>query len=277
MMTTSNNCLVARHAAFQYRITPPYPPSSFAMLSLSSSSSPTSSLKTTMTVPYPRAAVSVVLRWQAPSSSSTPAVPPLWLLIQRGREPNKGQWSFPGGKIHLGESILEAAKRELNEETGIEEESSSTSSSLYKDYKLRWYTNGPFACTDSIHPRMVGTNNNGHKTSNYNKDNTRNSIAYNYVISQCFAELTPTSAVAPNTLPPTVTASDDAINAKWWNMEEIQLASSSTTTTTTASSTKVVNNDDDDNDVMVSDNRVVTEGVLQIVQRSEVLFSSGLL
>jgi hypothetical protein len=60
-------------------------------------------------------------------------------------------------------------------------------------------------------------------------------------------------------------------------MEEIQLASSSTTTTTTASSTKVVNNDDDDNDVMVSDNRVVTEGVLQIVQRSEVLFSSGLL
>jgi hypothetical protein len=121
---------------------------------------------------------------------------------------------------------------------------------------------------------MVG-NNNGHKTSNNDNDNASNSIAYHYVISQCFAELTPTSAAAPNTLPPTVTASDDAINAKWWNMEEIQLASSYTTTTT--SSTKVVNNDNDDNDVMVNDNRVVTEGVLQIVQRSEVLFSSGLL
>jgi 8-oxo-dGTP diphosphatase len=225
-----------------------------------------------MTVPYPRAAVSVVLRWQGPSSSSTP-VPPLWLLIQRGREPNKGQWSFPGGKIHLGESTLEAAKRELREETGIEEESSSTSSSLHKDYKLRWCTNGPFACTDSIHH----PNYNGHKTSNDNKDNASNSIAYHYVISQCFAELTPTSSAATNTLPPTVTASDDAINAKWWNMEEIQLASSSTTTTTTTYSTKVVNNDNDDNDVMVNHNRVVTEGVLQIVQRSEVLFSSGLL
>lgn len=223
-----------------------------------------------MSVPYPRAAVSVILRWQAPSSASTPAVPPLWLLIQRGREPNKGHWSFPGGKIHLGESILNAAKRELHEETGIEEESSS--SSLYNDYKLRWYTNGPFACTDSIHPRMVG-NNNGHKISS-NNDNASNSIAYHYVISQCFAELIPTtSSEVTNILPPIITASDDAINAKWWSMEEIQFASS--TTTATNSSAEVVNNDN--NDVMVKGNRVVTEGALQIIKRSEILFSSGLL
>jgi len=264
-MTTSNNCLVARHA-FQYRITPPSRPSSFAMLSLSSSSS---SLKTTMTVPYPRAAVSVVLRWQAPSSSSST---PLWLLIQRGNEPNKHLWSFPGGKIHIGESILEAAKRELREETGIGEESSS--SSLYDDYKLRWYANGPFACTDSIHPRIVKNNNNKHKISN---DNNSNSIAYHYVISQCFAELTPTSSAAAGTniLPPIITASDDAMNAKWWSIEEIQLASSTTTATT--SSAGVVNNDNDKDDVMVNENRIVTEGILQIIVRSEMLFSSGLL
>ena len=44
------------------------------------------------------------------------------LLIQRGTEPNKGLWSFPGGHIELGETLFEAAKREAREETGIEVE-----------------------------------------------------------------------------------------------------------------------------------------------------------
>lgn len=44
------------------------------------------------------------------------------LLIQRGTEPNKGLWSFPGGHIELGETLFEAAKREAGEETGIEVE-----------------------------------------------------------------------------------------------------------------------------------------------------------
>lgn len=41
------------------------------------------------------------------------------LLIRRGQEPNKGRWGFPGGKIEFGESITEAAIRELAEETTI--------------------------------------------------------------------------------------------------------------------------------------------------------------
>ena len=44
------------------------------------------------------------------------------LLIQRGTEPNKGLWSFPGGHIELGETLFEAVKREAGEETGIEVE-----------------------------------------------------------------------------------------------------------------------------------------------------------
>ncbi|MBE9566327.1 MAG: NUDIX hydrolase [Proteobacteria bacterium] len=44
------------------------------------------------------------------------------LLIQRGTEPNKGLWSFPGGRIELGETLFEAVKREAGEETGIEVE-----------------------------------------------------------------------------------------------------------------------------------------------------------
>jgi 8-oxo-dGTP diphosphatase len=44
------------------------------------------------------------------------------LLIQRGTEPNKGLWSFPGGHIELGETLFEAVKREAGEEAGIEVE-----------------------------------------------------------------------------------------------------------------------------------------------------------
>ena len=42
------------------------------------------------------------------------------LLVCRGQEPNKGRWGFPGGKIEIGETIEEAALRELKEETGIQ-------------------------------------------------------------------------------------------------------------------------------------------------------------
>ncbi len=40
------------------------------------------------------------------------------LLVQRNKEPNKGQWSIPGGSQLLGETASEAAQRELLEETG---------------------------------------------------------------------------------------------------------------------------------------------------------------
>jgi 8-oxo-dGTP diphosphatase len=42
------------------------------------------------------------------------------LLIQRGTPPSKGQWSVPGGAIELGESFKDTAKRELDEECGVE-------------------------------------------------------------------------------------------------------------------------------------------------------------
>ena len=41
------------------------------------------------------------------------------LLIQRNKEPNKGQWSIPGGRQMIGETATEAAQRELLEETGV--------------------------------------------------------------------------------------------------------------------------------------------------------------
>ena len=42
------------------------------------------------------------------------------VLIRRGSEPLLGQWSIPGGTIEIGETIEEAVRRELREETGLE-------------------------------------------------------------------------------------------------------------------------------------------------------------
>ncbi len=42
------------------------------------------------------------------------------LLIQRGREPRLGEWTVPGGAVELGESLRDAARREIREECGIE-------------------------------------------------------------------------------------------------------------------------------------------------------------
>jgi len=41
------------------------------------------------------------------------------LLIKRGYPPREGYWSIPGGVIEPGETIYDAARRELEEETGV--------------------------------------------------------------------------------------------------------------------------------------------------------------
>ena len=41
------------------------------------------------------------------------------LLIQRGNDPYKGYWAFPGGFLNMDETVARCAERELEEETGI--------------------------------------------------------------------------------------------------------------------------------------------------------------
>ena len=41
------------------------------------------------------------------------------LLIKRGKPPRMGDWSLPGGMQEIGETVFEAAAREVREETGV--------------------------------------------------------------------------------------------------------------------------------------------------------------
>src|SRR5512146_2999877 len=41
------------------------------------------------------------------------------LLIQRGTEPLRGEWSIAGGMLELGESLTDGVRREVREETGL--------------------------------------------------------------------------------------------------------------------------------------------------------------
>lgn len=42
------------------------------------------------------------------------------LLVRRAREPAKGVYTFPGGRVEFGESLTGALTREIREETGLE-------------------------------------------------------------------------------------------------------------------------------------------------------------
>jgi ADP-ribose pyrophosphatase YjhB (NUDIX family) len=161
---------------------------------------PTNSNLTIGTI-IPRAAVSVVVRSPKPS----------YILVQRGKEPNKGLWSLPGGKLEAGEPTLLGSKRELWEECRLDPNS------------LLWYADGAITVTDSIHYSNCDydeepTDDDGDDGEN-GKSNPQTHVptrelAFHYVIAQCFAQ-------APSELP--LVASDDAADASWQTLDQIRV------------------------------------------------------
>jgi 8-oxo-dGTP diphosphatase len=74
----------------------------------------------------PRIRVSAILRWQGR------------VLLCRQEKPGKEYWLLPGGGVDGGESLIEALRRELREELGVE-----------ADVQFE----GPVAIVDSIAPQ----------------------------------------------------------------------------------------------------------------------------
>lgn len=89
------------------------------------------------------------------------------LLIRRGTPPRRGEWSLPGGRIEPGERAVDAALRELREETGIEAEITglidvidglfpeSERHYVLIDYGARWLSGEPVAGDDAAEARFV--------------------------------------------------------------------------------------------------------------------------
>lgn len=66
------------------------------------------------TYEYPRPCVTVDIVLLRPSHKGFEV-----MLIQRGQQPYKGMWAFPGGFINMDEDLEQAARRELFEETNL--------------------------------------------------------------------------------------------------------------------------------------------------------------
>ena len=75
--------------------------------------------------PEPRIRVSALLRWNDR------------ILLCRHEKPGKEYWLLPGGGVHSGESLVDALRRELREEVGIDD---------------ALVFEGPVAIVDSISP-----------------------------------------------------------------------------------------------------------------------------
>ena len=79
------------------------------------------------------------------------------LLVKRKHWPFEGMWALPGGFIHMDESLEEAARRELEEETGVRDvylEQLYTFGDLERDPRTRVVTVAYFALVSSDHLKL---------------------------------------------------------------------------------------------------------------------------
>lgn len=89
------------------------------------------------------------------------------LLVRRANPPRQGQWSLPGGRLEWGERALDAAMRELQEETGCAAEplgligvfdalpgAEGEAHYVLIDYAARWLAGEPRPGDDALAARF---------------------------------------------------------------------------------------------------------------------------
>ncbi|EWM22841.1 nudix hydrolase [Nannochloropsis gaditana] len=126
---------------------------------------------------FPRAAVNIVVVRARPLNMGRE-----YLFVQRSKEPGTNQWALPGGSVEIGEEMLQAAAREVVEETTLDHTT------------LQFYPRC-FMTTDAI----------------YNDD--MGAVKYHFVISHmvCWA--------APEAAP---VAADDAKDIRWMTLPQLR-------------------------------------------------------
>ena len=88
------------------------------------------------------------------------------LLVRRGQPPAEGSWSIPGGKVELGETLVDALCREIKEECNLDIEVGppiavldsivrSSSGQVLYHYALVDFGSTPSAVQRSAHPMPV--------------------------------------------------------------------------------------------------------------------------
>ena len=122
---------------------------------------------------------------------------PECLLIRRGKPPSLGLWSFCGGSLEIGETIIECAIREAREETGLELRHLSTAP-----------PGVPTFYSDLRHPAVFTA------VDVIDRDPDTGVIRFHYSI--------PEVAAVPENYRAVPQASDDADDVQWVDVAELK-------------------------------------------------------